>query len=445
MFGGAPPSAATAPVAARAQDTGEFRASQRAKVRPCPLQRVRGRCLLFLPLNPQCSSNSANWRVSWAPCRRSARLWKKVGREPERERAARWRPAGARPETDTIDGGDGSDFLYGGDGIDTLRGGSGGDVLQGDGGDDIIDGQTGSLGDNLVDRVSYAGALSAVTITVGAGNPQWSGAASSGSDTISNVRGVIGSSYNDTLTSSSTAGSTAGSVLQGGPGDDTLNGQGGNDRLQGGAGTDTLNGNGGDDYLEGGEGNDTLLGGAGLDYLFGDDPIPNTSSGNDELNGGSGNNVYRGGDGDDTIRAQNGFADVIDCGNGSDTVLTDLLSTEIGVDGSCETPSQGGSAAAVTNAYCPVKAIVQPVCVQCHTAGVVAPSNMPLMDTYTDTQAIWTDGNPVWQHMVFQAVWPGLTNPMPPLPLALLSGVEKNVFSSWNGSGNNSCPPELRR
>lgn len=50
-------------------------------------------------------------------------------------------------------------------------------------------------------------------------------------------------------------------------GNDTIDGQVGNDVMYGGAGNDTLNGKGGDDVLVGGAGNNTIIGGAGADRI----------------------------------------------------------------------------------------------------------------------------------------------------------------------------------
>ena len=72
------------------------------------------------------------------------------------------------------------------------------------------------------------------------------------------------------LVAGSTAGSylvRTGSVLDGGNGDDILNGSAGRDILIGGLGKDTLNGGAGDDLIRGGAGNDQLTGGAGHDVF----------------------------------------------------------------------------------------------------------------------------------------------------------------------------------
>jgi Ca2+-binding RTX toxin-like protein len=84
-------------------------------------------------------------------------------------------------------------------------------------------------------------------------------------------------------------------TFEGGPGDDVVYGERGNDRLSGGAGNDQLFGGIGDDLLKGGPGNDRLSGGFGADsidgegdddYVRGDataDTILDTGGGNDTL------------------------------------------------------------------------------------------------------------------------------------------------------------------
>lgn len=112
-----------------------------------------------------------------------------------------------------------------------------------------------------------------------------------------------GSSFTSNLTYDASA-FTLGSVeLDGGSGDDdldgregtnTLNGGAGNDDLDGGADRDTLNGGADSDDLNGREGRDTLNGGAGRDGLLGGDA-------NDTLNGGAGNDLLDGEAGNDTL------------------------------------------------------------------------------------------------------------------------------------------------
>lgn len=59
--------------------------------------------------------------------------------------------------------------------------------------------------------------------------------------------------------------------IEGGNGDDTLNGNGAgeSDTIRGGRGNDSLSGQSGDDFLGGGRGNDVLTGGSGSDVMEG--------------------------------------------------------------------------------------------------------------------------------------------------------------------------------
>jgi Ca2+-binding RTX toxin-like protein len=97
-------------------------------------------------------------------------------------------------------------------------------------------------------------------------------------------------------------------TLVGGAGDDYLRGGAGDDTIQGGAGSDDVRGNAGDDTLRGGEGRDltiggsgrdTMDGGAGRDSMYGLD-------GHDVMRGGAGTDYLDGGEGDDAV---NGGAD----------------------------------------------------------------------------------------------------------------------------------------
>jgi VCBS repeat-containing protein len=100
-----------------------------------------------------------------------------------------------------------------------------------------------------------------------------------------------------------------------------LNGGSGNDALEGGKGNDILNGGSGNDELDGGKGNDILNGGAGNDELDG-------GKGDDTLNGGAGNDELDGGKGDDiaiyTASENIGSTDEYKGGEGFDTLVLDL-------------------------------------------------------------------------------------------------------------------------
>ena len=112
-----------------------------------------------------------------------------------------------------------------------------------------------------------------------------------------------------------------GNVIEGGSGDDFLNGTPADNVMFGYDGDDRLNGLPGDDTLYGGAGDDDLRGLVGDDTLYGE-------TGDDTLDGGVGDDTLDGGAGADTLDAANGddvliwdLADlVIDGGNGDDTL-----------------------------------------------------------------------------------------------------------------------------
>jgi Ca2+-binding RTX toxin-like protein len=122
---------------------------------------------------------------------------------------------------------------------------------------------------------------------------------------------VFGQAGDDSITVGGTV--TAPALLDGGAGNDSLKGGGGDDTLTGGAGNDSLVAVAGNDSLCGGEGNDTLLGGSGADTLCG-------GAGNDWLDGEGGADSVTGGSGDDTLVGGSG-ADDLDGGDGDDVFL----------------------------------------------------------------------------------------------------------------------------
>ncbi|MEB8387033.1 calcium-binding protein [Rhodobacteraceae bacterium KMM 6894] len=122
--------------------------------------------------------------------------------------------------------------LSGGKGADTLKGGGGLDTLIGGEGADVIDGQDG------FDIVSYADSDAGVTVDASSGAAQIGGTAEG--DILTNIEHIIGSDFDDVLTSPNSGGATAPFVLEGGKGDDQLVSNGRDDTLRGGAGEDTL-------------------------------------------------------------------------------------------------------------------------------------------------------------------------------------------------------------
>jgi Ca2+-binding RTX toxin-like protein len=124
----------------------------------------------------------------------------------------------------------GDDELSGGDGSDTLAGGEGDDTLRGGDGDDGF--TRTPLPPRTETRVDEQGNEIEIEI-----------------DIVQEVQ----------------------AGLDGGPGNDNLQGDGGDDTLVGGTGGDGLSGGAGNDTLDGGDGLDGLLGGVGNDTLEGGD------------------------------------------------------------------------------------------------------------------------------------------------------------------------------
>lgn len=125
---------------------------------------------------------------------------------------------------------------------------------------------------------------------------------------------IDGGSGNDDID-----GSNGDDTLIGGPGNDRIDGDAGDDLMVGGPGDDVITGGAGDDVIKGGSGDDTLSGGSGSDVLRG-------GGGNDTVNGGSNGDLLVGGGGSDDLNA--GFGGDILIGgrsNASDTALQLIL------------------------------------------------------------------------------------------------------------------------
>ncbi|MEQ9726992.1 calcium-binding protein [Pseudomonas sp. WHRI 8822A] len=203
---------------------------------------------------------------------------------------------------DLIVGGLGNDSLGGLGGNDTLDGGPGNDTLQGGYGNDVYLFARGWGQDTIVDVDVASGSADAIVFGEGItpedilfshadGNLslQLKGSTDSisvygyfrfASHVIEEIRFADGSvvTYQQLHQSFLTGGDgndvrigfPLNDLLSGGLGNDELRGVNGNDTLLGGAGNDWMHGGFGDDLLQGGAGNDTILGGAGSDtYLFG--------------------------------------------------------------------------------------------------------------------------------------------------------------------------------
>jgi Ca2+-binding RTX toxin-like protein len=210
---------------------------------------------------------------------------------------------------DRLSGTAAADLVLGGDGDDALSGLAGDDRLYGDAGSDRL---AGGLGNDRLDGgadndiADWSEASGNVIVALGATGSGTFTNAGTGTDTYSNIEGVILGSGNDTL-----LGNGVDNLLYAGAGNDYLDGGAGADTLYGGDGNDNLNGGADNDALYGDLGSDFIYGGLGADFLYGGD-------GNDNINGtGSdlSDNAY-GGDGDDFMYAgDNGSYQQGDAGN----------------------------------------------------------------------------------------------------------------------------------
>lgn len=104
----------------------------------------------------------------------------------------------------------------------------------------------------------------------------------------------VGTDGNDTL-----IGDGRNNRIFGGDGNDSINGRGGNDKLYGEMGDDTLNGNLGNDFIDGGVGNDRIEGGTGNDLI-------KSGSGTDNITAGAGDDIALGGSGNDRLSVGGG-------------------------------------------------------------------------------------------------------------------------------------------
>lgn len=180
-------------------------------------------------------------------------------------------------QTWTYSGTAAPELIVGGSNADTIQAFGGDDLILGAGGSDVIDGGEGV--DSLL-----AAATGSHNMRVNLGSGLFVDTAGDRL-TVTNVEQVVG-----------------------GPNDDLLIGDGGDNRFDGGSGNDALVGKRGSDTLAGGDGNDNLNGGAGDDLLYGDyEPdVDGVGYGNDKIGGRSGDDTLYGGDGDDLLIGQTG-------------------------------------------------------------------------------------------------------------------------------------------
>lgn len=184
-------------------------------------------------------------------------------------------------ENDSIVGYEGENSIRGGWGYDTISGGSGADTLDGGG-----QGMVGVFGGDVL---TYLGAINAIGLDLATGKGH---AGDAKGDVVANFEKVVGSRYNDTITGFN------GMTIDGGDGADSLVASNGamSNTIFGGSGADTLIGSDARELLSGGDGDDKLL----------------ASGGADTVNGGAGH--------DNIVQALYWEYDVIDGGDGVDTL-----------------------------------------------------------------------------------------------------------------------------
>ena len=180
-----------------------------------------------------------------------------------------------------LDGGNGNDTLHGGAGNDLLLGGNDNDRITWNHGDgaDTADGGDGA--DVLEVNGTNGGDTFLVTANGIGGVIVAEDGGAAASVTATNVEEIkiVGKAGDDVFNASGNIAAVTHLTLDGGAGNDTINGSNGSDLLIGGDGDDAIDGN---------QGNDTVLMGAG-DDSFNWDP----GDGSDVVDGGSGNDAIR--------------------------------------------------------------------------------------------------------------------------------------------------------
>jgi serralysin len=252
--------------------------------------------------------------------------------------------------SDAINAGAGNDLLDGGAGDDTMIGGAGNDIFIIDSVGDIVTENAGEGTDEIrTTLASYSlAARPDVENLTGLGTL---GQTLTGNDADNRIEGGLG---NDTLdggagrdravfsgnrsdyTVTIANGVTTvrdNRLIAGNEGTDTLtgietlqfadgsviNGTDDGETLTGTSGDDTINAMGGNDIVNAGEGEDTVNGGSGDDTLNGE-------GGNDTLNGDAGNDTLNGGDGDDVLvggtpGVRTEGSDILNGGAGNDILV----------------------------------------------------------------------------------------------------------------------------
>jgi Ca2+-binding RTX toxin-like protein len=224
---------------------------------------------------------------------------------------------------DTMNGGDGDDTFDGDQGADTFNGNGGNDTNVWDPGDgsDVFNGGVGGF-DTLLFNGSNQNEVMAANPTTG---DRFNFTRDLGSITIDNgnvehiVVPALGGNDQVTMANNLSVAGVLATEVDGGAGDDTLNGSNLYDVLTGGLGNDTIDGNGGSDVMAGGD-NDDLL-------------IWDPGDGNDLDIGGNGNDtlLFNGNNGDEVFTLTNatiGRTPRVFATRSAGNILLDVRTTE---------------------------------------------------------------------------------------------------------------------
>ncbi|MEC9345696.1 MAG: hypothetical protein VYB54_05675 [Pseudomonadota bacterium] len=288
------------------------------------------------------------------------------------------------------------DSISGDDSANTLTGGLGNDTLAGRGGNDSFSLSTAASGNDLIDGGDGTDSLGVTLATAGNLSIAAAGATTSfaftspvaqtATTTNIEVVTVTGSTGNDTITATDTAGTAAPSVTASlGAGNDLFDAQGwatsvtvdggtGNDTIRPGTAADSLNGGGGtgdvldisfatnalsvvltasratglDIGVDTVTGFETVIGGSGNDTLVGNnvDNLLVGGDGDDCLVGANGSDTFIGGLGNDTYDGSDALVDVVDYSASVSDLLLDVNAAtfnvfELGIDSQVGTSIDG--------------------------------------------------------------------------------------------------------
>lgn len=204
---------------------------------------------------------------------------------------------------DTLSSGDGADTINAGGGDDTLNGGNGSDSLQGGDGNDWVD--YSDMNQDIILNMETKFDLNgdgSLDATMGIAQTE------SGEDTLVNIENVLGGKGKDYIT-----GNNSDNILDGGFGNDTLDGGagGGSDTLIGGVGNDWAYYRSATGDVQVNLNTGVVSGASGADSVS---LIENVAGGsfNDSLTAASVGSILKGNDGSDTLMG----------GVGNDTIYT---------------------------------------------------------------------------------------------------------------------------